>query len=80
MIPYADLGRRADVDAMVDEAMAVGRAGNPVERVVADARTALRGVSLSPRVTFDAQRTAERIAALARARPGPGRCHGRAHR
>ena len=44
-----------DVDAMVAEAMAVGRAGNPIERVIADARTALRGVTLEPRVTFDAE-------------------------
>ena len=42
-IPYAELGRRADVDAMVAEAMAVGRR-LAFERVVGDARTALRGV------------------------------------
>jgi vancomycin resistance protein YoaR len=65
VVPYADLGRRADVDGMVADAMAVGRSGNPLERMIADARTALRGVRLSPRVTFDAQRTADRISALA---------------
>ena len=65
VVPYADLGRRADVEAMVADAMAVGRAGNPVERMIADARTAIRGVELTPRVTFDAQRTADRIASLA---------------
>ena len=55
---------------MVAEALAVGRAGNPVERVLADARTALRGVDLAPRVTFDAQRTADQIALLALAGRG----------
>ena len=40
-IGYADLDRRADVDAMVAEAMAVGRDGDPVERV--DRRRADRG-------------------------------------
>ena len=67
-IPYERVGRRADVEAMVAEALAVGRAGNPVERVIADARTALRGVTITPRVTFDAQRTADQIAVLALAR------------
>ena len=67
-IPYDRVGRRADVEAMVAEALAVGRAGNPVERLLADARTALRGVTLAPRVTFDAQRTADQIALLALAR------------
>jgi vancomycin resistance protein YoaR len=65
VVPYASLGRRADVDAMVADALAVGRAGNPIERMLADARTAIRGVSLEPRVTFDAQATANRLAALA---------------
>jgi vancomycin resistance protein YoaR len=67
-IPYEHVGRRADIDAMVAEAMAVGRDGNPIERIIADARTALRGVTLTPRVTFDAERTADRIAVLALAR------------
>ena len=65
VVPYRDLGRRADVDAMVADAMAVGRAGNPIERMIADAQTAVRGVALSPRVTFDAQGTADHLAALA---------------
>ena len=47
------------------EALAVGREGNPVERVIADARTAIRGVTLTPRVTYDADALAERIVAYA---------------
>ncbi|MEO5885027.1 MAG: peptidoglycan binding domain-containing protein, partial [Candidatus Limnocylindrales bacterium] len=60
-IPYAAVGRRADVEGMLADAMAVGRAGSPVERVIADARTALRGVTIAPRVTFDQERVADRI-------------------
>ena len=65
-VPYRSLGRRADVEAMVAEAMAIGRDGNPIERLIADARTALRGATIAPRVTFDAQQTADRLALLAR--------------
>ena len=62
-LPYRDLGRRADVDGMVADAMAVGRAGNPIERIVADARTAIRGVTVAPRVTFDPELVGRRISA-----------------
>ncbi len=68
-IPYADIGRGPDVEAMVAEAMAVGRDGNAVDRAVADARTALRGVALTPRLTFDAGRPGRAYVAYRR-RPG----------
>lgn len=61
-VTYDAVGRRADVEAMVADAMAVGRAGNPIERAIADARTALRGVTLAPRVTFDPDVVADLIA------------------
>jgi vancomycin resistance protein YoaR len=64
-ITYADIGRGPDVDAMMAEAVAVGREGNPVERIIADARTAIRGVTLEPRVTYDPDALAERIVAYA---------------
>ena len=64
-ISYADVGRGPDVDAMLAEALAVGREGNAIERVIADARTAIRGVTLEPRVTYDADALAERIVAYA---------------
>lgn len=60
-IPYAKFDRRPDLEAMVAEAMAVGRAGNPVERAILDARTALRGVELQPRVLLDETRLARWI-------------------
>jgi vancomycin resistance protein YoaR len=60
-IDYADIGRRPDVDRMVAEAMAVGRDGNPVERVILHARTAVRGVDLAPLVTFDSAKLARYV-------------------
>jgi vancomycin resistance protein YoaR len=64
-ITYADIGRGPDVEAMVAEAIAVGRDGNAVDRVIADARTAIRGVTLTPRLTYDPDALAERIVAFA---------------
>ncbi|MGZ8514714.1 MAG: VanW family protein, partial [Candidatus Limnocylindrales bacterium] len=65
VISYADIGRRADLDAMLDEAIAVGRDGSPLDRAVADARTVVRGVFLEPKVTFDADALNARITAVA---------------
>jgi vancomycin resistance protein YoaR len=65
VISYADIGRRPDLDAMLDEAIAVGRSGSPVDRVVADARTVVRGVFLLPKVTFNAEELNARITAVA---------------
>ena len=64
-IPYAAFGRGPDVDAMVDEAMGIGRGGDPLARVVEDARTALHGAALQPKVTFDAEALAGLIVAAA---------------
>jgi vancomycin resistance protein YoaR len=55
-IDYADFDRRPDLDGMVAEAMAVGRSGKTAERIILDARTAIRGVDLQPRVLFDEAR------------------------
>ncbi len=65
VITYADIGRRLDTQGLVAEALAVGRSGSPLDRAVADTRTAFRGVTLSPRVTFDADALARRVAAIA---------------
>ncbi|MEO6208452.1 MAG: peptidoglycan binding domain-containing protein, partial [Candidatus Limnocylindrales bacterium] len=61
-ISYEAVGRRPDVDAMVAEAMGVGRSGNPLERVVTDARTAIRGATVAPRVAVDADLVTTQIA------------------
>jgi vancomycin resistance protein YoaR len=60
-IDYAKVGRRPDVDAMVAEALAVGRSGNTVDRAILNVRTALRGVEITPKVTFDATRLARYV-------------------
>jgi vancomycin resistance protein YoaR len=61
VITYQSLGRTLATDQLVDEAMAVGRDGNPIDRAVANARTAFRGVTIEPRMTFDAAALATRI-------------------
>jgi vancomycin resistance protein YoaR len=61
IISFAEIRREVDADALIAEAMALGRTGNPIERAIADARTAIRGVTIEPRVTFDPDLTAERI-------------------
>jgi hypothetical protein len=60
-IPYREVGRRADIDGMVAAAMGVGRDGNPVERAVADIRTATRGATLEPQILFDPDLVTQRI-------------------
>jgi vancomycin resistance protein YoaR len=64
-ISYADIGRGPDIDAMLAEAIGVGRDGNAVERIIADARTAFRGVTLEPRVTYDPDALAQHIVTYA---------------
>jgi len=61
VITYQSLGRTLATEQLVDEAMAVGRDGTPIDRVVANARTAIRGVTIAPRMTFDAAALATRI-------------------
>jgi len=64
-VSYADIGRGPDIEAMLAEALAIGRDGNIVEKIIADARTAIRGVTLEPRVTYDVNALADRIVAQA---------------
>jgi vancomycin resistance protein YoaR len=64
VIPYADVGRGPDIDALLEAALAVGRRGSPLDRMIADVRTAVRGVALEPAVTFDATEVASRVTAL----------------
>jgi vancomycin resistance protein YoaR len=54
VITYQSLGRTLATEQLVAEAMAVGRDGTPIDRAVANARTAIRGVTIAPRMTFDA--------------------------
>ncbi len=52
-IPFRTLERRIDSQALVAEAVAAGRGGTPVDRAVGNIRTAVRGVTLEPRVVYD---------------------------
>jgi vancomycin resistance protein YoaR len=65
VITYADVGRGPDVDRLVATALAVGRTGSPLDRAVADVRTAVRGVVLDPASTFDAEALATRVGQIA---------------
>ena len=64
-IGYGELGRRPDVEAMLDQAFAVGRTGTPVEQVVDEVRTALGRVDLPALVTVDRSVLQARLAATA---------------
>jgi vancomycin resistance protein YoaR len=65
-VSYASLDRHLDVDGLVADAAAVGRAGSPLDRVIGNARTALRGVLLAPRVVFDEGKLAAAVESAAR--------------
>src|SRR4051812_30821013 len=64
-LAFSRVGRAADVDGMVAQAMSIGRAGNPVERAMANTRTAVRGVALEPTVTYDPDKLARWVKTLA---------------
>jgi vancomycin resistance protein YoaR len=63
-LPFAAFSRHADIEAMIDEAMRTGRAGNPIERAVAKVRLAQHGVSLQPHLVVDAAALSAKVAAL----------------
>jgi vancomycin resistance protein YoaR len=65
VITYGEIGRGPDLELLLDTALAVGRGGSPIDRAVADARTALRGVELEPSATFDAELLTEKVTAIA---------------
>lgn len=66
-IPYAEVTRRVDVDAMVDTAFAVGRDPSPVDRMLHQLRMVRQGVTVQPAVILDAARLRQRVDEIARA-------------
>ena len=64
-ISFADVGRRADIDAMVAEAMSVGRDGATLERIASNIRIFFRGRDLPPIVTLERAALAVEIEVLA---------------
>ena len=65
VITYSELDRGPDMEALIGASLAVGRQGSPLDRMIADARTALRGVVLNPSVIFDADELTQRVTAMA---------------
>ncbi len=61
-IPYAEFSRRADVDALVDAALATGRSGTALERAVTEVRMATSGRSLEPTLSIDVDALSTKIA------------------
>lgn len=66
-LPYSRVGRGPAIDTMVAQAMSVGRAGNAVERAIANARTAVRGIVIAPQVRYDQDALTRSINAVAAA-------------
>ena len=66
-ISYAELGRDYDMDAMLDQALGVGRAGHPLDQLANQMRTLMDGVTVPLSATWDADRLAQRVAAIAAA-------------
>jgi vancomycin resistance protein YoaR len=64
-VSYSDIGRHVDTEQLVADALAVGEAGSPIERAIGKAKVAIRGVTLTPRIVFDANALATRIDAVA---------------
>ncbi len=52
-IPYSKLGREADIDGMVEDALNAGRAGSVLVRAWAEVTQAVRGTTLQPRLRLD---------------------------
>lgn len=66
-IPFADLGRRVDTDAVLAAALAAGRGGTPVEQAVSEWRLLLKGGLLPAGVAIDETALSAKLAALATA-------------
>ncbi len=66
-LPFGRAARGPAIDTMVAQAMSVGRAGNAVERAIANARTAVRGVEIAPQVRYDQESLTRWVNALAAA-------------
>jgi vancomycin resistance protein YoaR len=65
-IPYAALGRRADVDTLVDLAWSVGRSlPGPLDRAAEGVRSLLDGTRIGPLVLVDAEAVAREVARAA---------------
>ena len=64
-LQFARAQRGPAIDTMVAQAMSVGRAGNAVERAIANARTRVRGVEVAPQVRYDQEALTRWVTTLA---------------
>jgi vancomycin resistance protein YoaR len=62
---FAALGRGPAVDALLDQAFAIGRTGTIVDRGIDEVRTATHGVGIAPAVTVDQAAVASAVQVLA---------------
>lgn len=67
VIGFDELGRRPDIELMLDEAFAIGRTTSSIQRIVDEMRLLTNGLVLMPRMMFEPSLVAERITELARA-------------
>ena len=61
----AELGRAPDIEGLLDEALAVGRVGDPMGKVADGVRSLIHGTDIAPRVTVDAASAARAVQATA---------------
>jgi vancomycin resistance protein YoaR len=66
-ISYSELGRQADLDTMVYEALLAGRDPSPVVQALGEIRAATTGITVEPRLNLNASPLGDRISAIARA-------------
>jgi len=64
-IDFRAFDRRVDVDALVAQALGVGRDGSAADRIIGNVRTAFRGISLTPAIVYDSEALAAEIEAIA---------------
>jgi vancomycin resistance protein YoaR len=64
-IEYDDVGRRLDIAAVVDAALAAGRHGEPLADLIGAPRAALHGVTLGSAVQYDRDKLAAAVDTLA---------------
>ena len=64
-VEYAEIGRDYDMQAMLDQAFAVGHTGDFVSQVQEQLRVGMRGATVDPRVTWDEQALESKLYDLA---------------
>jgi len=64
-LSYADLGRGPDTSGLLDAALGAGRDGAPIANLVTAPRIAIRGLNLDTAVTYDRDKVAAAVEAVA---------------